>query len=66
MARFAFLYLTGLTILSGVVCQACDSWFDGIDYDSREAIMLSYSPPDNGGPSTTTGTGTRLHRGSGR
>ena len=65
MARFAGLYLSGLALLSGVVFQACDAWFDGVDFDSREEIV-AFVPPDNGGPATTTGTGTRLHRGSGR
>jgi len=66
MAKFAGLYLSGLALLSGVVFQACDSWFDGVDFDSREEIILSYTPPDNGGPGQSIGQGTRLHRGSGR
>ena len=62
MAKFAGLYLSGLALLSGVVCQACEEIFD--NYGTHE--IVAFVPPDNGGPATTTGTGTRLHRGSGR
>ena len=69
MARFAGLYLSGLALLSGVACQACEEIFDS--YGIHEIVAFaqvddSYQPPDNGGPGRSTGTGTRIKRGSGR
>ena len=69
MAKFAAVYLTGLVLLSGVVCQACEEIFD--NYGTHEIVALaqvddSYQPPDNGGPGRSQGQGTRIERGSGR
>jgi len=70
MARFAFVYLTGLALLTGTMCQACEEMFD--KYGTHEIVALAqvddnYQPPDKGGPGTTVGTGTRFtERGSGR